>query len=555
MKIPGEKAARLQFFRETADTLARSMQARRTRYARLRQRYLYGLDDGAARYNKIYSQIGTLSGYLFAQNSVRFSVTPGPSVSGDGAPLYEASAERLRQLWNNAGADPVVSNQVRWSLVYGFAAVKMLWQNEQLQVFPVDPGALGVWREDLDSLDGQEAILHTLSMDEPSLRRLLELQGMAAGEIERRLTGAGEGSSEPATPGSGTPIIGMMQPIVFAPTAGSAGGVSGLGASMPADYAPSSGVRNFELQEMWLWDDADSDWRVVTLLDREHVIFDRKNPLLPAEHPFAAFVPETLGDYLWGFSLVDSLVPLQAWREKRMNQLDRLFQRQVNPPMVVSGFMGGITDEKASDLMKRGGAISSQTPGAKIELLTPQMPPAAFGEINEIDAMFSETVGLSGLMQGQTSAHVRNAAQVGAMMQAGSGRLVRRALAIEQTLVRIAKLLYLITRLYDKRPLLADDGQRAAPVQLGEDAQVGVALHSASPLFGAMIAEQATHMLETGIIDGESFLDLTQPPMTELLKQRLHKKEQQQQAMMQQIMSRLPPEAALQLLKGKGAHH
>ncbi|MHB8406327.1 MAG: portal protein [Gammaproteobacteria bacterium] len=550
MRLPTEPGARLNCIREVLQKCTVSLTDRQNTYSNLRSWYLYGTDDGRARYNKLYPHIGTLAAYLYAQESTRFGISLGPTAPQDALAEAEAVADRLREVWHDSGGDALTASEVRWSLVYGCALLKFIWQNNEITVFGVDPGSFGVYREELNSLDRQEAVVHLFKMDKAALAAIFIAGGKSVDEAQALVAGFGPKQSED----SGVPqnyvgqlVVGLQNPIqLTAPAAGEiAGGITGIGAS-DVSYTPNSEAEVLELQELWIWDDETKDYRVVTLIEKDFVLFDRPNIFLKGELPFVPIVPDPLDDYFWGYSQVDALTPLQNWREKRMNQLDRLFQRQVNPPMVFSGFMGGVQDEKAASVMRRGGILAnSQTPGAKVEMLYPQMPPEAFGEINQIDEMFSETIGLSQTLQGAAQPGVRSAGHASLLMQSGSGRLIRRALNIEAALERAGSLLLKMLKVHDAEVLRTGLGYRFIAKLFTDDCSVRISSHSSSPLFAGQLEAQALQLMELGIIDGDSYLDMTDPPMSSVLRQRLRDREQKKQQEIAAIAQSMPePEKA-----------
>ena len=550
MRLPAEPQARLNFIRDVLQKCSVSLTDRQNGYGSLRSWYLYGMDDGRARYNKLYPHIGTLASYLYAQESTRFGISLGPTAPQDSLAEADTVADRLREVWHDSGADGLTASQVRWSLVYGSALLKFIWQNNEITVFGVDPGSFGVYREELNSLDRQEAVVHFFKLDKAALEVILVAGGKTPDEAHALVESFGPKQSEE----SGVPqnyvgqlVVGQQNPILLAPPAAGeiAGGIAGIGASATG-YTAQSDAEVLELQELWIWDDEGGDYRVITLVEKDFVLFDRPNIFIKGELPFVPIVPDPLDDYFWGYSQVDALTPLQGWREKRMNQLDRLFQRQVNPPMVFSGFLGGVQDEKAAAVMRRGGVLAnSQTPGAKVEMLYPQMPPEAFGEINQIDEMFSETIGLSQTLQGGAQPGVRSAGHASLLMQSGSGRLIRRALNIEAALERAGSLLLKMLKVHDAEVLRTGQGYRFIAKLFTDDCSVRISSHSSSPLFAGQLEAQALQLMELGIIDGDSYIEMTDPPMSSVLRQRLRDREQKKQQQIAQISQSMPePEKA-----------
>lgn len=546
MYLPTEPNQRVNCIQDVLGKCSVSLSDRRSRYGDLRSWYLYGADYNRARFNKIYSNIGTLASFLYAQESTRFAVGLGPTAPIDSLGQADAVADRLREVWHDSGADVVAASAVRWSLVFGNYALKFLWQNGELHCFGLDPGSFGVYQEELASLERQEAFCHYYSLNKYAVVRHLVASGKTVKEAEDIVNSLGPSNQDSGVPQNyvGSVVVGQMNPILLsAPTTSTiAGGINSMGGT-ELDYNADSEAENLDMQELWIKDDDAEDYRVVTLIAKDYVLYDRANIFVPHENPFVPLIPDPLDDYFWGYSQVDAISALQAWREKRMTQLDSLWKRQLNPPMYSTGFMGGIQDEKLAAAMKRGGIIAnSQQPGAKIEQFQPPMPEEPFGEIQAIDQMFNETIGLNEPLAGQGSSGVRGQGHAELLAQMGSGRLIRRALNIEAGLERAAYLILKVLKQEDKAVLRTEDGSIFALSQFTGDCSIKVASHTSSPLFANLIQSQAIQLLEAGIIDGDSYLEMTDPPMAQVLRQKLKDRQEQAQKKEAQIAASLPPQ-------------
>ncbi|HEU5450588.1 MAG TPA: hypothetical protein VFU76_01310, partial [Terriglobales bacterium] len=212
----------------------------------------------------------------------------------------------------------------------------------------------------------------------------------------------------------------------------------------------------------------------------------------------------------------------------------------------LSGF-NGVNDEKAAAVMRRGGLLaSSQVPGGKVDLLTPHVSEVSFAIINDIDAMFQNTLGLTDALQGNAGGE-RGGAHARAMMQAGAGRLTRRMQNVERAVAEGAALLMSLARRYDDTVLQDDDEAKYVIGQVPAEAMVEVAAHSSSPLFAAQATQEAVQLMELGIIDKQDFLDLADPPMAEALKERMKARDRKEQAMVKQAIDQTPQNDRWQL--------
>src|SRR3972149_12037860 len=95
--------------------------------------------------------------------------------------------------------------------------------------------------------------------------------------------------------------------IVFSPSPTMAGeaNVAGLDATMAKPQVAADVVR---LAELWIWDDALADYRVVTfLLPTETIVRDTGNPLPPRAHPFSNPTLDPVPGDGWGLAPVRRL--------------------------------------------------------------------------------------------------------------------------------------------------------------------------------------------------------------------------------------------------------
>jgi hypothetical protein len=95
---------------------------------------------------------------------------------------------------------------------------------------------------------------------------------------------------------------------------------------------------------------------------------------------------------------------------------------------------------------------------------------------------------------------------------------------------------------YDTTQLLDAEGNKFIPAQFTSDYVVKVDAHSNSPIFTEDLRQMAFSLFNAGAIDRESLLDLIEPPMKQLLKEKLKIMEQkQEQAQMMQMQQQSQP--------------
>ena len=200
-------------------------------------------------------------------------------------------------------------------------------------------------------------------------------------------------------------------------------------------------------------------------------------------------------------------------------------------------------DEKNFALNRAGGLLATDMPNAKVEKLAPTIPQDLFREIQEIDAMFEEASGIVSVLQGRGEAGVRSSGHASQLARLGSSRAKKRALVIEDSLEKLATLYLKCMQAYDPTHFTDINGVPFIAEQFTHDFVVKVDAHSNSPIFMEDLRTMAFNLLKAGAIDKESLLDLIEPPMKQLLKDRLRVMEQKQQQQAQTQQMQQPPKS------------
>jgi len=286
------------------------------------------------------------------------------------------------------------------------------------------------------------------------------------------------------------------------------------------------------MRELYVYNDETQDYQIVTIADPGVVIYDRplwnedsnKAIFLKGELPFVHLNPNPQFDYYWGQSEVSRLIYLQEMRNKRMSEILDLLSKQVNPPTALMGFTG-ILDEKNFALNRAGGLLATDMPNSKVEKLAPEIPQDLYKEIGEIDAMFAEASGISSILSGHGESGVRSSGHASQLARLGSSRAKKRALIVEDALEKMATLYLRLMQMDDDTSFRDANGMDFIAEQFTKDFVVKVDAHSNSPIFMEDLRTLAFNLFKAGAIDKESLLDLLEPPMKQLLKDKLKKNE------------------------------
>ena len=526
MKIPKGMLDRDEFFRDIIYKCEVSLNSRKVDYASLRNWYLFGNgpDEAPALYNKIFPHLDQVTSFLYSAETTRFSINLGASVPDNEHRKIPTLTKSLNNEWLNSNADQVFSTATTWALVYGTTYVKLIINNG-IHPYMVEPGCVGVLREDITYTDRQEALIQKYYITKSELYTRL-YSHPNRDKIIQRMSSMPHERTEIAN-GLERIIISQSNPTIY--------GNVNLDLAGGNRYKAEVSEDTVEMTELWIWDDEAADYRVVTKADPDIIIYERSGEemFMKGELPFIQICPNPLYDYYWGASEVQRLIYLQQLRNRRMTEILDLLSKQVSPPTALIGFTG-ILDEKNFALNRAGGLLSTDMPNAKVEKLAPTMPPDLFTEMREIDAMFEEASGVGNVLQGKGEAGVRSAGHASQLARLGSSRVKKRALIIEDSLEKLATLYLKCMQLYDDTHLKDTHGVPFIAEQFTKEFTVKVDGHSNSPIFTEDTRTLAFNLLKAGAIDKKSLLDLIEPPMKEELLERLKQMEAKQAAQPQQ---------------------
>ena len=520
MKIPKGMLDRDEFFRDIIYKCEVSLNSRKVDYASLRNWYLFGNgpDEAPALYNKIFPHLDQVTSFLYSAETTRFSINLGASVPENEHRKIPTLTKALNNEWLNSNADQVFSTATTWALVYGTTYVKLI-MNNGIHPYMVEPGCVGVLREDITYTDRQEALIQKYYITKSELYTRLYSHPNREKIIQRMNS----------MPHERTEIANGLERIIISQSNPTIYGNVNLDLAGGNRYKAEVSEDTVEMTELWIWDDDAADYRVVTKADPDIIIYERSGEemFMKGELPFIQICPNPLYDYYWGASEVQRLIYLQQLRNRRMTEILDLLSKQVSPPTALIGFTG-ILDEKNFALNRAGGLLSTDMPNAKVEKLAPTMPPDLFTEMREIDAMFEEASGVGNVLQGKGEAGVRSAGHASQLARLGSSRVKKRALIIEDSLEKLATLYLKCMQLYDDTHFKDTHGVPFIAEQFTKEFTVKVDGHSNSPIFTEDTRTLAFNLLKAGVIDKKSLLDLIEPPMKEELIERLKKMEEKQ---------------------------
>lgn len=532
MRIPKEPLEREDFYIDLISKCNVSTEERRADYSALRSWYLFGNspEEPPAEFNKIYPHIDQLSSFLYSAETTRFSIEMGASVAKAEARMIPTLVRALHDEWSNSNTDQIFSTALNWALAYNSTFIKLVVK-DGIHPYMVEPSAMGVLREDAQYTDRQEAITQKYYITKSELYARLYSHPKRDSIIKR---------VSPTLHPEQTAIPEGLDRIMMSQTDPTMYGNVNLDLSGVNRYKPRVAEDTVEMTELWVWNDETMDYQVVTTASPNVVIYDRpgESVFLKGECPFVQVCPDPQYDYYWGQSEVQRLVFLQGMRNIRVAEIQDLLAKQVNPPTSLMGFTG-ILDEKNFALNRAGGLLSTDMPNAKVDRLAPAVPPDVYESLREIDAMFSEVSGISAVLSGRGETGVRSQGHASQLARLGSSRAKKRALIVEDAIEKVATLYLKLMQVYDDTHYTDVEGNKFIAAQFTSDFVVKVDAHSNSPIFTEDLRDLAFNLFSAGAIDKESLLDLLEPPMKQLLIDKLRVNEEKQALM--QMMA--PPEA------------
>jgi len=532
MRIPKEPLEREDFYIDLISKCNVSTEDRRADYSALRSWYLFGNspEEPPALFNKIYPHIDQLSSFLYSAETTRFSIEMGASVPKAEARMIPTLVRALHDEWSNSNTDQIFSTSLNWALAYNCTFIKLVVK-DGIHPYMVEPSAMGVLREDAQYTDRQEAITQKYYITKSELYARL-YSHPKRDSIIKRVSSTLHPEQTSIPEGIDRIMMSQTDPTMY--------GNVNLDLSGVNRYKPRVAEDTIEMTELWVWNDDTMDYQVVTTASPNVVIYDRpgESVFLKGECPFVQVCPDPQYDYFWGQSEVQRLVFLQEMRNVRVAEIQDLLAKQVNPPTSLMGFTG-ILDEKNFALNRAGGLLSTDMPNAKVDRLAPVVPPDVYESLREIDAMFSEVSGISAVLSGRGETGVRSQGHASQLARLGSSRAKKRALIIEDAIEKVATLYLKLMQVYDDTHYADVEGNKFIAAQFTSDFVVKVDAHSNSPIFTEDLRDLAFNLFSAGAIDKESLLDLLEPPMKQLLIDKLRVNEEKQALM--QMMA--PPEA------------
>ena len=543
MLIPTDPDAKARHVKWIIDGCLYSRKDRKDLYDRRRRFYLHGSGaDEEVRYNRLESHLDLVCAFLYSAESAQFALAAAMNAGDDEVKKFMAAQDQFNSDLRDAGLFDFFGDALIWSLVYDSIVLKAGWSNnrEEMTIKRIAPWNFGVFSEEEEDLDSQQAFVHSYHIDyDNAVQRLLRA-GLAEKISRLQVTN---------TPFE-SPFPELITRMIITATAGSSLTGNVTGAVNPSymerpTYQAKVDRPLVLMHELTVWDDKYDDYRMFMVVDPDIIISDgheviqaRKrgkdfqaeraeqdrfyntecNEFLAKEHPFVHIRPYQVDDYFWGKAHLESLMPLQEWSNERLEQIHDILEKQAYPPRVGSGFLG-LSDEKMEAFGGADSWVMDQLPNASIKELVPEMPPDIFADFTSIGQIFLEASGLTEILQGRgEAAGVRSRAHAKELKTTGAGRIKKAAVRLEAPLVRLGDLGLKLMMRNDPEAITPDpreDGKPGDPFyyhNLGDRYTLRISGHSHSPLFVDDTRELAALLFKAQAIDQEMLIRLMNPP-------------------------------------------
>ena len=397
-----------------------------------------------------------------------------------------------------------------------------MWGHHGLEARLIPPWRFGVYREDIEDIELQEALNETgLMTMEEVWRRISHLP-----DAEKLYVRIREHAS-PDTQGvdlANNFFHNVLSTSVLNTDLDSArqqpgGVVQVTGASPSSMVPPVLKTLLAPYHELWVVDDDMQDWTTVLLIEPDVIVspyFKRANQFVKRKQPFSLIRPNMTPGYFWGRPEILDLMDGQGLLSQWLVQLRRLTDMQIDKLLAFSG--ENITDEQYQEF--RNGGYINLGQGGSVNDLTPQIPEALFRSIEFVKRSMDEISGFANILSGQGEAGVRAGNHAETLVRTASPPLRDRALLVErQCAVAADKSLDLLAEKEGDAYVTVDGGSFLL-YDLPDDHRVVVDSHSSAPIFADNHESLVAFGVKSQFIDGASAIELLPYPKKKLLLAR-----------------------------------
>jgi len=447
--------------------------SRKTNCDSWRNFYYQGSEEEIADINRVYGEINNMLSLIFSpEHIILEGVRLDQSVTEDDPEqviLDELTDVVDRNFYGNR-LDVKMSAALLASLIDGNTIIRNHWSTAtgSVKYIHYPPDRVGVIYEALELNDEAQIFCVKTDLTENQVRKyypswwptIKAAEGREEGKVEQ------SGALKVMLGGPGSTDASIQVKKVFEMKARSAENV-------------------YEQDELFQFELDDDQWRKTVIINN-NIIKDELTGL--KNHNFHNIRPLIIPGTIWGLSAVYLLHKIQIARNKLIEDLNMVESLQVEPPIVVSGFMiGSETLEKyLGQLRTPGGHLIADGQAIKIEPWEPKLSiEDAFRLEDFYDFSQKFILGINEIMQGQAQKNVRSQGYASMLAQFASSELKRVAHNVEAQLEDIFTTTAQLYQINDDTVYKRTDGQNKREFMLAQYShpyRIEIYAHTGSPI-------------------------------------------------------------------------
>jgi hypothetical protein len=507
-----------------------------------------GSDSGSsAIFNRLDVHCDKLASALYSPADLRFAVDFENDYGDVVLQRGQVAARYLTREFAQRNLDLAIQEAVEEAVPHGCVILKHNWGHRGPDIETLSPWQFGVYLESETDLDKQEATCETTYLLPEQIWRRISHRNDARELMRKIMQRARKMSADDVPPGflhqvlmAGTPPLIQDQGASASP----GGMISLTGTPAVAMLAAEIAEGLVECHQLWIVNDETGDYTTVQLVDPDIVIAPRgirSNLFIPYDHPYDVIRVNSQRQYFWGRSEIAGLIKLQAMIRDRAEDIKKIMGVQYDRMRAFIGF-SGMNDERFDQLAQEGW-LAEENPTAKVDDLTPPLPPNAFEEMKMWGQFFDEVAGFDNVLSGKGEPGIRSGNHFQGAVRQASPRLRDRAIRVERQAAACGEKSMWQMAAKDGRVhwTKSDDPQLKTDFnlsQLPDDTRVLVDSHSSSPVFEQDHANTAAFLFKSGALDADGLLDLLPVPNRDYYKEKLKQREMSKR----QLLQSLPPE-------------
>ena len=505
---------------------------------------------GKAMINMMNAHLERTAAHMFSPIELKFDIDYDNLYPSDILEKGKVFARHITRHWERSNTDLMFGHGVKESLKYGACFMKQ-WptlENDKLKLERrlVMPWNFGVYREDNNELDSQDAMVETSLLTMPEVwGRIWNLPG--ADKLYDKIKGQSATNQAAGPPDSffhnvlsssqlntNTGLQAATRPIP--------GGIVQVSSDANQIVGPTIAGETVLFHELWV--KGETDWLTIQMVEPDILVtvFKLSNLLIPGSQmqPYRLIQANGMSNYLWGRSELIDLMETQGWLNSMTEDARRLMALQIDKFLGLVG-ESGMTDELYA--MARQNGFMNMGPGSSINDLTPKFPPELLPLIKFCLEMINTLGSFPEIMQGKGEAGVRAGVHASTLLKTASPTLRDRSLVVERQCAAHADLTGSIMEAKDDKRYWTkgdtiEDVEKTSFLfsQLPDDWRITVDSHSSSPIFMDESSQLIFQGAKMGYVDGKYVIENTPFPSKEAALDAYKKKEEAKSAERKQML-------------------